>query len=83
MLLSEICRCDHSVQNLMVSNNIYIKTFIIGLIGLKAWQFVWLRAEITTIVAYAISVLLCIIPLSAVNLEVFLKLVIGWSIIEN
>ena len=39
----------------------YIKTFIIGLIGLKAWQFVWLRVEITTIVAYAMLVLLRII----------------------
>ena len=47
------CQCDHSVQNLMVSNNTYIKTFIVGLIGLKLWGFVWFCLLKATVVVYA------------------------------
>ena len=37
--IRDVCRCDHSNQNLMVSNN-NIKSFILGLIRLKLSQFV-------------------------------------------
>ena len=37
----------------MVSNNTYIKTFIVGLIGLKLWEFVWFCLLKATVVVYA------------------------------
>ena len=40
-----------------------MKTFILGLIGLKLWEFVWLRMLKVTIMAYAGSVRKMLKPL--------------------
>ena len=51
-------KCIHTIYH---STRLAPQCHAFHLVGLKAWQFVWLRVEITTIVAYAMLVLLRII----------------------
>ena len=43
----DFCRCNHSIQNLIIN-----KTFILDLIRLKLWEFVLLQVGKATIEAY-------------------------------
>ena len=40
----------------MVSNNTYIKTFILSLTRLKLWEFVWLHVVTASLLAFAFLV---------------------------
>ena len=62
--IGDFCQCDHSTQNLMVSNiNIIYKNFYSRPYRIETMEFVWLRVVKATIVAYAFSVRKMLKPL--------------------